>query len=212
MLTWNVLEMVAGGESKWFAGRATAVGCATGAVAGLVGITPSCGLVAPMWAIFIGFFTALAAFPAPRLVKKLLGVDDCLDCFAVHGVGGMVGAALSGLFANSWVSDAKYPTGAYIDGSFYHNPILLAKQCAGISVTVLYTAVATSVIFGALWALARACGDRMELAKEERDFPDASQHGESAYYTSQAAAAAGAATTATAAPGGAAVALREAAP
>ena len=181
MLAWNLAEIVFMGQT-WGSGRPTAVGAATGAVAGLVGITPGAGLVAPMWAIFIGVFTAWACFPAPMVVKKLLGVDDCLDCFALHGVGGMVGAALTGLFANPSFSGATDAAGRPAQGSFYFNAILLGKQCAGISATVLYTAVGTSVIFWVLWALATLCKDRMDLAPEHRKEPDSSQHGEAAYY------------------------------
>lgn len=186
MLTWNALEIVAG--EKWFQGRPTAVGAATGAIVGLVGITPSAGFVAPMWALFIGFFTVLPAFPAGHLVKRFLGVDDCLDCFAIHGVGGAVGSALTGLFANPGISAAVDMVGKPAQGSFYGQAILLGKQCAGISATVLYTAVATSVIFWVLWALAKALGDTMDLSPENRNFPDSSQHGEAAYFKAKAAA------------------------
>jgi Amt family ammonium transporter len=186
MLTWNALEIVAG--EKWFQGRPSAVGAATGAIVGLVGITPSAGFVAPMWALFIGFFTVLPAFPAGHLVKRFLGVDDCLDCFAIHGVGGAVGSALTGLFANAGISANVDQTSMPAQGSFYGQAILLGKQCAGISATVLYTVVATSVIFWVLWALAKALRDTIDLSPENRNFPDSSQHGETAYFKDKASA------------------------
>ena len=188
LVTWNVIEVIAGG-AKWGEGRPTAVGAASGVVAGLVGVTPSAGFVSPMWGAFIGFFTVLCAYPAPRFVKQHLKIDDCLDAFGIHGVGGMVGAALTGLFADSAISDAKDATGAYVNGGFYRNGALLGKQCAAISATVLYTAVATSVIFLAISAIARAFGDTIDLPAHQRAYPDTSQHGEAAYFTGERAEA-----------------------
>jgi len=184
MLTWNALEVLLGG-GKLMGGRPTAVGAAVGILAGLVGITPSAGFVSPMWALFIGFFTSLVVYFAVKAVKIYLHVDDSLDTFAVHGVGGAVGAALTGLFANFSYGQATDFTGAPATGSFYGSGISLAKQCAGISATILFASVGTTVIFWALWLLAKANGDSIQISAADREYgADVSQHGESAYYTS----------------------------
>jgi Amt family ammonium transporter len=171
MLIWNLMEVVFDGETLG-QGFPTAIGTATAIVAGLVGITPSAGLVAPMWAIFIGSFTAASVFFAPRLLKKYLGVNDVLDCFAVHGVGGMVGAALTGLFANPTYSNIAAV------GSFYRNAVQLGIQCAGITVTIVYSAIGTALIYGFLYLIARGLGQTLSVPSGMA--PDVSQHGEKA--------------------------------
>jgi Amt family ammonium transporter len=184
LLSWNLLEVAFGGERGLFTGRPTAVGSALGTVTGLVGITPSAGLVSPMWAIFIGFFTVLGVFFVPKLLRRFTGVDDVLDCFAVHGVGGMIGAALTGLFANPSYSNGAYQgkTGETFKGSFYGQANRLGLQCAGISVTILLSVVGTVLIYGVLWAIATALGDIVHIPLELQNNADASQHGETAYF------------------------------
>ena len=176
MLTWNVMEILTRGTSLG-RGRPTAVGAATGAIVGLVGVTPAAGLVSPMWATFIGAFTAVSVFFSPALIKRLTGVDDTLDCFAIHGLGGMVGSALTGLFAN-----ASYSGGA--SGSFYGNAVSLGKQCAATSVVILYCTIATTIIFWTLWAAARVLGDTLDLPESAMGQADISLHGELAYFHS----------------------------
>jgi Amt family ammonium transporter len=171
MLVWNLMEVVFDGETLG-QGFPTAIGTATAIVAGLVGITPGAGLVAPMWAIFIGSFTAASVFFAPRLLKKYLGVNDVLDCFAVHGIGGMVGAALTGLFANPTYGSATAV------GSFYRNAVQLGIQCAGITVTIVYSAIGTALIYGFLYLIARGLGQTLSIPAGMS--PDVSQHGEKA--------------------------------
>lgn len=156
MVTWNVLEIVFS-KHGLFKGRATAVGAASGVLCGLVGITPACGYVDPMWALFFGFFTSLGVFFVPEVMRKL-GADDRLDAFGFHGVGGAIGSALTGLFANGMYSGTdpinvlgaatvNNGAGPAPYGSFYGNAVLLGKQCAAISVTILFAAVGTSIIF-----------------------------------------------------------------
>jgi len=180
LLTWNLMELAFNGERGLFTGRPTAVGSALGTVAGLVGITPAAGVVSPMWALFIGFFTALSVFFVPRLLRRFTGVDDVLDCFAVHGVGGMVGAALTGLFANP---SYQAVTGKVFTGSFYRQAERLGIQCAGISVTILMSVVGTVTIYGVLWAIARMLGDTVCIPADMQGQADLSQHGESAYFS-----------------------------
>jgi len=181
MLTWNIMEVAANGAAP-FKGLPTAVGAATGAIVGLVGVTPGAGLVSPMWALFIGCFTSAGVFFLPRLIKRLTGVDDTLDCFAIHGIGGMIGSALTGLFANGSFSGG-------VNGSFYGSSIALGKQCAAISVVVLYCSIATSLIYWVLWACASALKDTLDIPLAEHADADTSQHGERAYYSKTTAVA-----------------------
>ena len=187
MFTWNILETAFDGEHGFGSGFPTAIGLATGAVVGLVGITPSAGFVAPMWALFIGFFTALSVFFVPRTLKRYFGVNDTLDCFAIHGCGGMVGAALTGLFANHTYGNALYGYGdkgasaTPIRGSFYGSSVQLGIQCVGISVTIVYSAIVTALIFGLLFAISKYVF-KVGMAIPAGMSPDVSQHGEKAYH------------------------------
>jgi len=140
-----------------------------------------------MWALFIGFFTAVCVFFVPEVMRHL-GADDRLDVFAVHGVGGMIGAALTGLFANgSYSAPDPYNysgvggvnPGHY--GSFYGNAVLLGKQCASISATILFAAVGTSVIFCFVWAVGRAFGESVAIAPHKQEDVDAKLHRAAAY-------------------------------
>jgi Amt family ammonium transporter len=174
MMTWGVLEWAFPLNAPFFSGRPTSIGAACGAVVGLVAITPACGYVTIMWGIFIAFFAAICVFFVQRNIK-VLGVDDRLDVFAFHGVAGMVGTALTGLFATT---SADSP----VDGAFYGSRgKQFAVQLAGISTTILLCTVGTTVIFHALALLARALGQDMRISHTVEDI-DASQHGESAYY------------------------------
>ena len=186
MLTWNVFEIVFS-RHGFGRGRATAVGAASGAVVGLVAITPGCAYVDPMFATFIGFFTSGVVFFVPEFMRWL-GADDRLDCFAVHGVGGMVGSALTGLFANGAYGspDPSNVLGnpAWVAapfGSFYGNAVLLGKQCASISVTILFAAVGTSVIYCFVWVVAYAFGESPAIAPHKQENVDAKLHRAAAY-------------------------------
>jgi len=122
LLTWNVMEVIFS-PNGWFKGQPTAVGAACGAVTGLVAITPACGYVSNMWAYGIGVITVAVVFFMPRAMKPW-GVDDRLDCFAVHGIGGMTGALLTGLFASAHEQQGST---APTDGAFYYNAPQYAK-------------------------------------------------------------------------------------
>jgi Amt family ammonium transporter len=146
------------------------MGAAAGAVAGLVGITPAAGFVTPMAALVIGFLAGLACF----LVVELLvrgRVDDALDVFGVHGVGGIIGALATGVFATKAVN----PAGA--DGLLYGNPGQLWIQLVAVVVVAVYAAAVTWVILKVLGA---TVGLRVS-DQEERQGLDTSQHGEVAY-------------------------------
>ena len=174
MMTWGVLEWAFPLDAPFFTGRPTSIGAACGAVVGLVAITPACGYVSIMWGMFIAFTASVAVFFVQRNIKHL-GVDDRLDVFSFHGVSGMVGTAMTGLFATK---SADSPA----DGAFYGSRgKQFSIQLAGIATTVLLCSVGTTVIFHVLDQLARALGQDMRIGHAVEDI-DASQHGESAYY------------------------------
>jgi Amt family ammonium transporter len=131
-LMWIILEWV-------LTGKPTAVGLATGAVAGLVGITPAAGFVTPVGALLIGAITAFCCFYAIR-IKNKLGIDDALDTFPVHGVGGTIGAILTGIFATKSVN----PAGA--DGLLYGDASQVLKQLGGVAIAYLVAGVGTFVL------------------------------------------------------------------
>jgi Amt family ammonium transporter len=160
-------------------GRPTVLGAVSGAVAGLVGITPAAGFVTPVSALAIGFVTGLVCFLMVTEVKRRLGYDDSLDAFGVHGAGGAVGAVLTGVFATSAVNAVfrgaagnALPVGL-IDG----NASQLVNQLAAVGITAAVSAAATFVI---LKAVDLAVGVRVAEEDELRGL-DLSQHGEEAY-------------------------------
>jgi len=162
-LTWLILEKV-------LRGKPTAVGVATGAVAGLVGITPAAGFVTPLAAILIGSITAVCCFYAISFKHKTQ-VDDSLDTFPVHGVGGTVGAILTGIFATVEVNSAGK------DGLLRGNPGLLVIQIIAIVIAYIIAGVGTFVILKLLDA---TVGLR-PTAEEEYQGMDINEHGEEGY-------------------------------
>jgi ammonium transporter, Amt family len=151
-------------------GKVTMLGVASGLVAGLVGITPAAGFVGPMAAIAIGGIAGLACYGGV-LLKSRAGYDDTLDAFGVHGVGGAVGALLTGVFA----STAANPDGK--DGLLYGGAGLLGEQLIGVLAAGAYAGAVTFVLLKVIDALVglRVVGD------EEREGLDAVLHGESGY-------------------------------
>ncbi len=165
-LTWTLVE--------WRrAGQPTAIGFASGAVAGLVGITPAAGFVGPAAAIAIGFLSAVACFFVVTN-KARIGLDDALDAFGVHGVGGAVGALLTGVFA----SRALYggDGGLLADG----NLAQVGVQALSIVATVVFAAPAT-----ALLVLILGKDALVVSAREEETGLDATLHGERAWDLSE---------------------------
>jgi ammonium transporter, Amt family len=147
-------------------GKATAVGGATGAVAGLVAITPAAGYVTPLAALAIGLLGGAVCFAAVEL-KGRLGYDDSLDAVGVHLVGGLVGALLTGVFASLAIN----PAGA--DGGW----IQVGRQAAAAGITLAFSFLATLAI---LKLVDRLVGFRVEAEAEDRGV-DVAEHGESAY-------------------------------
>jgi Amt family ammonium transporter len=163
-LVWALLEW-------YFSGKPTTLGVATGAVAGLVAITPACGFVSAMPAIFIGVLVSLVCFFMVAVVKGKLGYDDSLDAFGVHGIGGMIGAVATGLFA----SVAVNPAGA--NGLFFGNFALLKAQLIAVGFTIVYSGVLTYII---LKVVDVTVGVRV-VEKDETVGLDLSQHHEAGY-------------------------------
>jgi len=159
-LTWMLVE-------SWHAGKPTSVGFASGIIAGLVGITPSAGHVSPASALWIGVITAAACYVAVQ-VKNRTRVDDSLDAFAVHGVGGIVGALLVGVFCFTPVA------GALSGGGLAQ----LGKQCVGVGATLAFAGLATL----ALWLVVEKTVGLRASDESERDGLDISIHGERGYH------------------------------
>jgi len=152
-------------------GAPTVLGTVTGAVAGLVAITPACGFVSPLSSIVIGAAASAICYMAIAVVKAKLGYDDSLDAFGVHGVGGAWGTIATGLLAEKAVNPAC------ADGLFFGGLHQFLVQLALVGVTVLYAAVVTFVLFKVIDALLGMKVDK----KSEILGLDLSQQCESAY-------------------------------
>ncbi|KAJ3126846.1 hypothetical protein HK098_007050 [Nowakowskiella sp. JEL0407] len=135
-LSWSFFDYI-------FTKKFSAIGFCSGAIAGLVGITPAAGFVAPWAAIVIGFVTAIACNLGSR-AKHLLGYDDALDAFGLHGIGGFVGNILTGVFAQKWIAllDGTVIPGGAIEGNW----IQLAYQLGGSAAIAGYSFVGTLII------------------------------------------------------------------
>jgi Amt family ammonium transporter len=164
LVVWLLLDV-------WRSGQATAVGGATGVVGGLVAITPAAGYVSPLSAIAIGALAACASFAAIQARSKTR-VDDALDVFACHGIAGIVGALLTGVFA----SKAVNPAGA--DGLMYGNIRPLLVQGLAVLCTIVYVAPVTLAI---MKLIAVFSAIRVRVA-DELSGVDLSEHGEHAYH------------------------------
>ena len=160
-LAWMVVEWA-------IKGKPSVLGIVSGAVAGLVAITPASGFVDPTGALIIGIAAGVGCYFGATSVKKLFGYDDSLDAFGVHGIGGMIGAVLTGVLAKAAIGgDGK---SGWIDG----NPGQVLVQVEGIACTVVYCAIASFVI---LKVLDMVLGLRVE-EEVERDGLDLALHGE----------------------------------
>jgi Amt family ammonium transporter len=162
-LSWVAAEWV-------HRGKPTTLGAASGAVAGLVAITPAAGYVGPMSAIIIGLVAGMVCYLAV-LAKPKLGYDDSLDVVGVHCVGGVVGALLTGLFATKLVNAAGG------DGLFFGNPGQLVTQIIAVVVTLVYSFVISYVLFKILDA---TMGLRV-TSEDEVAGLDLSEHQETGY-------------------------------
>ncbi|MBW3624196.1 MAG: ammonium transporter [Armatimonadetes bacterium] len=154
-------------------GQPTALGAASGAVAGLVGITPGAGFVSPMAAIFIGLAAGVACYLAV-LLKNRLKYDDSLDTFGVHGIGGILGALMTGIFVTTSVNSAEIVQAAVARGPL----VQLGIQAVGVVATVVYSAAITWIL---LKLIDVTMGLRVKPEEEEAGL-DLTQHGETAYH------------------------------
>ena len=159
-------------------GRASMLGAASGAVAGLVAITPAAGNVGLMGAIIIGFVAGFACLWGVHSLKKLLGADDSLDVFGVHGVGGIVGALLTGVFNNQALGGpglvSDWVTATVTSKPIFEQVLIQAKA---VGVTILWSAVVAAIAFKIVDLVV---GLRV-TEEEEREGLDISSHGETAY-------------------------------
>jgi Amt family ammonium transporter len=151
-------------------GRATAVGAATGIVVGLVAVTPAAGFISPAGALILGGIAALPSYFAISL-RSRTRIDDSLDVFAGHGVGGLTGALLTGIFAQKLWN----PAGS--DGLLFGNPGQLALQALGCLSSATYAGLMTFLILKALGLVVSL----RALPRTEGVGMDVSQHGEEAY-------------------------------
>jgi Amt family ammonium transporter len=147
--------------AEWISrGKPSVLGIASGAVAGLVAVTPASGFVGPSSAVIIGLIAGVVCYIAATSLKHVMGYDDSLDAFGVHGIGGIVGALLTGVFVSKEISGA--------DGS-------LLIQLKGVAVTVIYGFAASYII---LKVIDMTMGLRV-TEEQEREGLDISLHGES---------------------------------
>jgi Amt family ammonium transporter len=168
LVMWTLLDLAR-------TGKATAVGAATGMVVGLVAITPAAGFVGPMAAIVLGGLAAIPSYYA-LLWRARTRLDDSLDVVAAHGVGGMVGAVLTGVFASkAW--------NGTVDGLLYGNPGQLWTQAVAVLAAIAYSAVGTLILLKLVGLVIPLRAD----AKAEGLGLDISQHGEEAYASGEGA-------------------------
>lgn len=162
MITWMIIDMVK-------IGKPTVLGVATGAIAGLVAITPAAGFVDVGGALCIGFVTSFVSYFAIYYLKEKLGYDDALDVFGVHGLSGVWGAIATGIFAVSAVGG--------VDGLLYGNPGQLTIQIISVIATAAYA-------FAISWVLAKILDKTIGIRVDEKDEIgglDANLHEESGY-------------------------------
>jgi Amt family ammonium transporter len=164
-----------GGMEWCLRGKPSVLGVASGAVAGLVCITPASGFVQPMHALVLGVLAGVICFLACSVVKARLGYDDSLDAFGVHGVGGTLGALLTGVFAYDKVNSAG------TDGLWYDptgtGPKLLLGQAVAVVVTIVLSAVVSFILLKVIDA---TVGLRVDQ-KGEHEGLDVNEHGEEGY-------------------------------
>ena len=172
VLAWCIGEAL-------MSGKASMLGAASGAVAGLVAITPAAGNVGLMGAIAIGFIAGFACLWGVNGLKKMLGADDSLDVFGVHGVGGIVGALLTGVF-NTQDLGGPGLVGDWVTASVISNGIgaQVWIQAKAVLLTVVWSGVVSVVAYK---LVDMTIGLRV-TEEEEREGLDIAEHGETAYH------------------------------
>lgn len=168
MMTWMVIDMVT-------KGKPTLVGVCTGTLCGLVAITPACGYVTAAGAFWIGLIATMTSYAFITLLKPRLGIDDALDAFGCHGVSGIMGSIMTGLFATKAVNSTVTTNGLFYGGGFK----LFGLQLLATAFTILFTTVMCIVI---IVLLKRVVKMRVDVAEEKLGL-DQGEHGEVADYT-----------------------------
>jgi len=184
MVMVNTLLATAAASLSWMfvewliKGKPSMLGIASGAIAGLVAITPACGFVGPMGAIVLGAIAGAVCLWAVSGLKKALGYDDSLDVFGVHGIGGIIGALGTGIFASPslggtswWDYVANGPAEFSISGQ-------LVSQVWAVGVSIIWSAIVALVAFKIVDLV---IGLRVPEDKE-REGLDITEHGETAYH------------------------------
>jgi ammonium transporter, Amt family len=170
-LSWMLFEWL-------FKGKPSMLGAASGAIAGLVAITPACGFVGPMGAIIIGLLAGAICLWGVNGLKRMLGADDALDVFGVHAVGGIIGALLTGVFVSKGLGGAGIPD--FVKNEFVDVDIAtqVVSQLWGIGTAIVWSGV---VSFIAYKVVDLVVGLRVS-EEQEREGLDTTEHGEAAYH------------------------------
>ena len=170
--------VVAWAGAEWILrGKATMLGGCSGAVAGLVCITPACGSVTAMSAIVLGLIVGLVCFWSCTGLKKIFKYDDSLDAFGVHGVGGTIGATLTGVFANSAITGGLKGGRMGLLESNFTNWTQLTNQLVSIAASAGLAIIGTTIL---LMVLNVTMGLRVSPEQEQKGL-DITQHGEEGY-------------------------------
>ena len=165
---------------EWMSkGKPSMLGAASGAVAGLVAITPACGYVGPMGGLIIGLLAGVVCLWGVNGLKRMLGADDSLDVFGVHGLGGILGALLTGVFASPSLGGVGFPDWVTMKTAEYSIAGQVLTQAKAVGVTILVSAVVSFVAFKLVDLL---IGLRVP-EDEEREGLDITSHGETAYHS-----------------------------
>jgi Amt family ammonium transporter len=158
--------------AEWFTkGKPSLLGAASGAIAGLVAITPACGNAGPMGAIALGLVAGVLCFWACAHLKRVVGYDDALDVFGVHGVGGIVGALGIGILASPALGGTGFAAGVETMGAQFTNQVI------GVAFTLAYTGIVSFVL---LKLIDLVIGLRVPEESESEGL-DIAEHGEAAY-------------------------------
>lgn len=163
LLAWVIIETA-------HRGKASMLGAVSGVIAGLVAITPACGTVGPIGAIFLGAIASAACYYFVAIVKIKAGYDDSLDVFGIHGIGGIVGAIGTGIFTAPWL------------GGTGGDDFSMGSQVWIQIVAVLITIVWCGVVSAILYKVVDAIVGLRPVADDERQGLDLSSHGEAAYH------------------------------
>ncbi|MCE2898345.1 MAG: ammonium transporter, partial [Betaproteobacteria bacterium] len=159
--------------AEWiFRGKPSMLGAASGAVAGLVAVTPACGFIGPMGGILLGLIAGVLCFWAVTTLKGLFGYDDSLDVFGVHGIGGIIGAILTGVLMAPGLGGVGYPEGITMGAQLW-------IQTKSVLITIVWSGVVSFILYKIVDMIV---GLRVTEDKE-REGLDITEHGETAYHS-----------------------------